>query len=61
MTYINNLISRVIDPADINKKWCRSMNYQVELEQGWNNEPRLRCNTNQVCIRNEGLNFFLMG
>ena len=39
MTHIKNRISRVIYPADINKKWCRSMNDQIELEQGWNNEP----------------------
>ena len=39
MTHIKNRISRVIDPADINKKWFRSMNDQIELEQGWKNEP----------------------
>ena len=39
MTHIKNCISRVIDPADINKKWCRSMSDQIEMEQGWNNEP----------------------
>ena len=39
MTHIKNHISRVICPADINKKWCRSMNDQIELEQGWDNDP----------------------
>ena len=39
MTHIKNRIYRVIDPADINKKWCRSMNDHIELEQGWNNDP----------------------
>ena len=39
MIHINNCISRVINPADIDKKWCHSMNDQSELEQGWNNEP----------------------
>ena len=37
MTQIKNRISRVINPSDIDKKWCRSMNDQIELEQGWNN------------------------
>ena len=39
MTHLKNRISRVIDPADIDKKWCRSMNGQIELEQGWKNDP----------------------
>ena len=39
MTHIKNRISFVIDPANMNKKWCRSMNDQIELEQGWNNDP----------------------
>ena len=39
MTHIKNRVSRVIDPSDINKKWCRSTNEKIELEQGWNNEP----------------------
>ena len=38
MTHINNRISRVINPSDIDKKWCRSMNDQIELEHGWKNE-----------------------
>ena len=32
MTHIKNRIFRVIDPADINKKWYRSMNDQIELD-----------------------------
>ena len=39
MTHIRNLISHVINPADINNTWCRSMNDQFDLEQGWKNEP----------------------
>ena len=39
MTHIKNRISRVINPADIDKKWCRPMNDQIELEQVWKNEP----------------------
>ena len=39
MTHIKNRISRNMDPADIDKKWCRSMNDQIELEQGCNNDP----------------------
>ena len=39
IAHIKNRVSRVIEPADINKKWYRSMNDQIELEQGWNNEP----------------------
>ena len=39
MTHIKNRVSCVIEPADINNKWCRSMNDQIELEQGWNNKP----------------------
>ena len=38
MTHIKNHISCVINPSDIDKKWCRSMNDQIELEQGWKNE-----------------------
>ena len=29
MTHIKNRVSRVIEPADINKEWCRSMNDQI--------------------------------
>ena len=39
MTHIKNRISRVINPTDINKAWCHSMNDQFDLEQGWKNEP----------------------
>ena len=39
MTHIKNRISRVINPAYIDKKLCRSMNDQIEFEQGWKNEP----------------------
>ena len=39
MTHIKNRISRVINPSDLDKKWCRSMNDKIELEQGWKNDP----------------------
>ena len=39
MIHIKNRISRFISPSDIDKKWCRSMNDQFDLEQGWNSEP----------------------
>ena len=25
--------------TDINRTWCRSMNDQMALEEGWNNKP----------------------
>ena len=34
MTHINNRVSRVIETANINKKWGRSINDKIELEQG---------------------------
>ena len=39
MIHIKNLIYRVINPSNIDKKWCRSMNEKIELEQGWNRVP----------------------
>ena len=39
MTHIKNRISRVINPFDIDKKCCCSMNDNFDLEQGWKNEP----------------------
>ena len=37
-THIKHRISCAFNPADINKTWCRSMNDQFDLEQGWKNE-----------------------
>ena len=39
MTHIKNRISHVINLSDIKNIWCRFMNYQFDLEQGWKNEP----------------------
>ena len=39
MTLIKHRIYRATNPADINKTWCRFMNDQFDLEQGWKNEP----------------------
>ena len=39
MTHIKHRVSRTIIIADINRTWCRSMNDQMALEEGWNNEP----------------------
>ena len=39
MTHIKKRISCVINPSNIDKKWCRSMNDQFDMEQGWKNEP----------------------
>ena len=39
MTHITHCVSRAIIIADIDRTWCRSMNDQIDLEQGWKNEP----------------------
>ena len=39
MTHITHRVSRAIIIADIDRTWCRSMNDQIDLEQGWKNEP----------------------
>ena len=39
MTHITHRVSRAIITANIDRKWCRSMNDQFDLEQGWKNEP----------------------
>ena len=39
MTYLTHRVSRTIIIADINRTWCRSMNDQMALEEGWNNKP----------------------
>ena len=52
MTQIKNRVSSVIEPADINKKWCRSMNCQIEFEQGWNNETLNELYPTQALLSN---------
>ena len=39
MTHITHRVSRTIIIADIYRTWCRSMNDQIDLEQGWKNGP----------------------
>ena len=38
MTHLKHRVSRTIIIADIDRTWCRSMNDQMALEEGWNNE-----------------------
>ena len=52
MTHIKNRISYVISPSDIDKKWCRSMNDQIELEQGCKNDPLKDLYPTQAFITN---------
>ena len=39
MTHLTHRVSRTIITTDIDRTWCRSMNDQMALEEGWNNEP----------------------
>ena len=39
MTHIKHRVSRTIIIADIDRTLCRTMNDQMALEEGWNNEP----------------------
>ena len=39
MMHITHRVSCVIIIADIYRTWSRSMNDQIDLEQGWKNEP----------------------
>ena len=39
MTHIKHRVSRTIIIADIDRTWCRTMNEQMALEEGWNNKP----------------------
>ena len=39
MTHIKHRVSRTITIVDINRTWCRTMNDQMALEEGWKNEP----------------------
>ena len=37
MTHITHHVSRAIITVEIDRTWCRSMNDQMALEEGWNN------------------------
>ena len=39
MTHIKHRVYCTITIADINRTWCRTMNDQMSLEEGWKNEP----------------------
>ena len=39
MTHIKHRVSRTIIIAYIDRTWCRTINDQMALEEGWNNEP----------------------
>ena len=39
MTHLTQRVSRTIIIADINRTWCCSMNDEMALEEGWNNDP----------------------
>ena len=39
MTHVKHWVSRTIIIADIDRTWCRTMNDQTALEEGWKNEP----------------------
>ena len=50
MTHIKHRVSRTITIADINRTWCRTMNDQMALEEGWKNEPLKELYPNQAHI-----------
>ena len=52
MTHITHRVSRDIIIADIDKTWCRSMNDQMALEEGWNNDPLKELYPTQAHINN---------
>ena len=52
MTHITHRVSRAIIIADIDRTWCRSMNDQIDLEQGWKNEPLKELYPTQAHITN---------
>ena len=39
MTHIIHRVYRAIIIADFDRTWCRSINDQFYLEQGWKNDP----------------------
>ena len=52
MTHIKNRVSRIIDPDDFNKKWFCSINDQMWLKLGWNNDPLKDLYPTQVLLSN---------
>ena len=52
MTHITHRVSRAIIIADIDRTWCRSMNDQMDLEQGWKNNPLKELYPTQAHITN---------
>ena len=52
MTHITHRVSCAIIIADIDRTWCRSINYQMDLEQGWKNEPLKELYPTQAHITN---------
>ena len=39
MTHITHRVSRAIIITDIDRTWCRFMIDQMDLEEGWKNDP----------------------
>ena len=52
MTHITHRVSRAIIIADIDRTRCHSMNDQMDLEQGWKNEPLKELYPTQAHITN---------
>ena len=52
MTHITHCVSRAIIIAEIDRTWCCSMNDQMDLEQGWKNDPLKELYPNQAHITN---------
>ena len=52
MTHITHRVSRAVIIADIDRTWCRSMNDQMDLEQGWKNDPLKELYPTQAHITN---------
>ena len=52
MTHITHRVSCAIIIADIDRTWCRSMNDQMDLEQGWKNDPLNKLYPAQAHITN---------
>ena len=52
MTHITHRVSRAIINVEIDRTWCRSMNDQMDLEQGWKNDPLKEIYPTQAHITN---------
>ena len=52
MTHITHRVSRAIIITDIDRTWCRSMNDQKALEEGWKNKPLKELYPTQAHINN---------